>query len=403
MTVSPDRAGPFYPRVEALRGIAALLVAGMHAAQAEWHPGRRLLYQPPHSADPVWEALASAAGYVLNGHGAVILFFVISGFVLSLSLERGPAALLPSGRRFFVARLFRLYPAVFVTVMIFVLIYYTLGASLHGEPAPHYSLPSVVRNALLIDYSINGVLWTLQIEVLAAPLVFLVHRLRGRFGDAVVVALSLVFVALMFTKKWTGLIDPGIQTLQGTFAFLFGMLVPALGRVFEKRLSGREAASLAVLAALAFFLARGAFGHTSKWSVLAEAWAGAAFISLLVYGPDLRGYRFLDLGIVRFYGKISYSFYLFHPLTLMVIWKMPETIGGWIQAGTPRVIVMLGLWSATSAVVAPFAVASYKWVEGPSMKVGRRLGARSRELAASPPAPRTESLSQLQPSSDERI
>ena len=43
MTVRPDPAAPFYPRLEALRGVAALMVAAFHASQAQWHPGQMLL------------------------------------------------------------------------------------------------------------------------------------------------------------------------------------------------------------------------------------------------------------------------------------------------------------------------------------------------------------------------
>ena len=57
MTLLPERPGPHYVRVDALRGVAALLVAGFHASQARWGEGRYLFQALPDTENPIWDNL----------------------------------------------------------------------------------------------------------------------------------------------------------------------------------------------------------------------------------------------------------------------------------------------------------------------------------------------------------
>ncbi|MGH6737905.1 MAG: acyltransferase family protein, partial [Bradyrhizobium sp.] len=87
----------FLPRIESLRGLAALTVALMHVTMS-WFTA-----QPRGILDEVGLKAIKAVG---NGFGAVVAFFVISGFVLARSLDRDFSA-----TRFASARIFRLFPA----------------------------------------------------------------------------------------------------------------------------------------------------------------------------------------------------------------------------------------------------------------------------------------------------
>jgi exopolysaccharide production protein ExoZ len=73
---------PFIPRLESLRGIAALTVVSYHV----WG-------QFSGTPSAGWDAAAFyALRWLSNGIGAVVGFFVISGFVLARSLEANPEA-----------------------------------------------------------------------------------------------------------------------------------------------------------------------------------------------------------------------------------------------------------------------------------------------------------------------
>src|SRR5580704_7413811 len=114
----------FLSSLESLRGFAALTVCLFHAADIQY-AGEQILQQH------------AALRLVLNGHGAVILFFVLSGFVLRLSLDtRAGTSNALLSLKFVTARLFRLYPVVIATTVVFVcaeqglLLITTVGASI---------------------------------------------------------------------------------------------------------------------------------------------------------------------------------------------------------------------------------------------------------------------------------
>ena len=71
----------FLPRIESLRGIAAVTVVGYHVGN---HFG-----DLPRAGDLDAVAFRMFMG-ISNGMGAVVAFFVLSGFVLARSLENNP-------------------------------------------------------------------------------------------------------------------------------------------------------------------------------------------------------------------------------------------------------------------------------------------------------------------------
>src|SRR5580765_5170109 len=92
------RAAGYSVKLEALRGLAALMVVGYHAFPST-------LYSWMH--------------VIFNGRAAVSLFFVLSGYVLGLSLRRGTGTILYQYLFFMYRRVLRIYPAYFVTSLIF--------------------------------------------------------------------------------------------------------------------------------------------------------------------------------------------------------------------------------------------------------------------------------------------
>src|SRR6266404_564785 len=101
----------FLPRIESMRGIAALTVVGFHVSNQ-------------FSASPAFGWFDRLAFRILtaffNGFGAVVIFFVLSGFVLARSLDANS-----NPTRFFRNRFFRLFPAAIFSV--------TLLTALHSQ------------------------------------------------------------------------------------------------------------------------------------------------------------------------------------------------------------------------------------------------------------------------------
>src|ERR1700730_2171335 len=78
----------FVPELESLRGIAALMVAAYHGSNMLTAPNLTLWTDPRSWTNPFWNGLFHLYRAISNGSGAVIFFFVLSGFVLASSIER---------------------------------------------------------------------------------------------------------------------------------------------------------------------------------------------------------------------------------------------------------------------------------------------------------------------------
>jgi peptidoglycan/LPS O-acetylase OafA/YrhL len=376
----------FYPRLEALRGIAALSVAAFHSWQSRWldSAGSTRSFLSPTTTDGFFDQIASLALRIAgNGHGAVILFFVISGFVLTGSLARGPQDYARGGTRFLLARLFRIYPAAVATIAVFALVFWAFGASF-GR-AQNFGPIALVENALLIDTSINGVMWTLQVELIAGPLLLIAYFGFQRFGIAPVVALFCILAALSFWGPWMRAI--GGANMFGTIhAFIPGMIAFLTAPRLLRSCTPRTATLVLAIASIGFLASRPVLSWTSNWAVIAEASFGAIAVAVLAFGRPGAFATIFDWRLTRFFGRISYSFYLLHPLTLLAMWKNPSVLGAVIAMGVSPLALAIILFVTSVAVITPLAFALYRWVERPGIAANRTL---ARLLLARPPKPNT--------------
>ena len=369
--VAARPAASFVPRLEGFRGYGCLMVALVHVWQTPWN-ATQTLRSAPDLADPFWYGLSKVYAVVFNGHAALTMFFVMSGFVLSRSLDRGPSDPARAGLRFFTARALRIYPSIFGNVALFLAIFLVLGATLPYATAQLFELMSLLKNALALDTGINGVMWTLQLELLAVPIIFFGYLVQRRFGPLPLVLLLVALIALSFSGSWSKLI--GANSLGYLHTFVFGLLVPTLGRRLVESLTRRHAGALMLVLAAAFFGAREVLGYASNWAAITEAATSFLLLAGIAYRGELALFRPLDWSLAHYYGRISFSFYLVHPITLIVVWKMPETVAQWLAAGVPSLAIALGLGVLSAVAVTPLAVLCFRLFEAPGMRLIRRLG-----------------------------
>src|SRR5262245_18115451 len=242
----------FLPRVESLRGVAALTVALMHACMAPWTDATGVKFT--YVRNPQFESypglLTAVLNVIANAHAAVNLFFVISGFVLMLSLLRGPQEFGRSATRFLVARLCRLYPAIFASVGLFALVFFATGERLSQDA--DFTPLNILQNALLIDTNINGVMWSLQVEVVAIALIFVSYWIWRWFGTGALVVLLVLLCLLSFHGKWIALLKTPIG-FSPVPALVFGMVAYVVGKGLVERLPKRCVPILFVLAVAGFY------------------------------------------------------------------------------------------------------------------------------------------------------
>jgi peptidoglycan/LPS O-acetylase OafA/YrhL len=288
----------FNPRIESMRGIAALTVAAMHVTSSlvEDIPTRG-------SLDLLGLPLIKALS---NGYGAVVAFFVISGFVLARSLDRNFSA-----RRFFRGRVFRLFPAAITTIGLFAGLFWVWGFVVYRGAS--YAPLNILANMAMLRADIDAVMWSMKAELAATPLIFVCVWLHRRSGPRPVIATAIVLFGLAFVGQYSKLIGDDTN-LAPLFAFPVGILVLFKGEAIARRLRP-GAALLATLGSVAVFCACSFFKPSGTWVLLVQCLSAATLVMLIAYRSEVPLLAVLDTRIVRFYGRISYSFYLLHPLT----------------------------------------------------------------------------------------
>lgn len=340
----------FVPSLESLRGLAALAVCLFHACAI------RL----PSEPDAVLVANGNPVRALFNGHGAVILFFVLSGYVLRLALERRSA--LPAGPlslHFLTARVFRIFPVAVATIALYSLAIW----SIDGTRLP---LSRVILNALLIQCDLLGHFWTMQTELAGSALVLAAYLVERRLGIRPVLLLTMLLLPLSFLGRAgqvTEHFHPGML-----YTFMAGYLLARLP-ANDDRAAGR-AALILVAAAVAFCALRMHGQVFSQWRLLATVICSAVMIHVLSGTP---GRTWLQWWPVRGLGTVSYSFYAMHGFGLDLAQRMAGPIER-LLGYRPLVIAALLLLAVGTSVV--FAVASYLMIETPGMRLGRTISQR---------------------------
>ncbi len=374
MTAPPDRrslpAPPPSERlryIDALRAIAALLVVWLHAASTFSNAS------PETGASGRW--FIAIPGYIDVGHIGVVVFFLISGFVIPFSILPDRAA--PVGS-FVIKRILRIYPAYWLSVPLAALVVFWIWGT------PFATRELLINLTLLQDVfgvrSAEGVYWTLLVELVFYALC-VVLLVTGSLFDRrrvalLAAALGLVFVANIATY-W---LRHRIMTTTAPYWFLnlSVMLCGALLRSRWNDAARRDAIADTLLGAmLACYIVLLPIG----------AWIanGPKYNEPLTYSIGflifLAGTRLVRVRtrLTDWLGRISYSIYLFHVIVFLAIdwWLLRQ------PPGSPWRTQHVGVY-AVIGVAATLAVASlvYRLVERPGIRLGHRLAERWQERAA---------------------
>jgi peptidoglycan/LPS O-acetylase OafA/YrhL len=95
---------------------------------------------------------------IFNGRAAVQLFFILSGYLMGVNFDTRERLLLTTYVAFLIRRFFRLVPAIWAAVVVSVALQYLIAGKT-------FSPREIVRFALLLDLSFDGVLWSLVYEI----------------------------------------------------------------------------------------------------------------------------------------------------------------------------------------------------------------------------------------------
>jgi len=268
--------------LDALRGIAVLMVLAFHYTTrvAELYP-------------------AAAWGGFRFGQYGVHLFFVISGFVIIMTLDRSER---PAD--FLVARFSRLYPAYWTAILAT-----SAFLWLAQGPIEPPGLRQVAANFTMLQSffkvpAVDGVYWTLEVELLFYALALAVFSAGLLRRPQLPILAWLVLSGLYYSPLWPAYVE------EHRFAGLAARLLIleyapffTIGVVFYRLYQGAPAGY--------YGLAGAAFGlvllHWPPGVSLMIA-AACAVLWKLAHG----GFAFLRFAPLVFLGTISYSLYLVH-------------------------------------------------------------------------------------------
>jgi peptidoglycan/LPS O-acetylase OafA/YrhL len=371
----------FNPRLESLRGIAALMVALGHSFLVVAIAQMENAYSVHYSDLNSWTDVATRSLFVLfNGGAAVSIFFVLSGYVLGLSLNKkalsNDSNTFLDSLGFVVRRLFRLFPAHIVSVSVIVASLYFFHEAVRFPVASSWflnfygaplSMPNLIDNFLLLATNLNPVTWTLQVELLMSllfPVAFLVCRSLSLKANVLALLLLAYFCAQL--KDFY---------LLFSFVFYAGLVLSQLAPNQTRKMPASAVNVMLLLGLVALLGARVAVGEKSLFMMAAIECFGAVLI-VFVLSNRLEGERlgaFLDHKLVRELGRISYSFYVLHFIVLywvgyVALWNISPA---WVNDN--RFVFGLGMAATSIPLAVLIAKASYRWVEIPFVGFGSRV------------------------------
>ncbi|MFN0024262.1 MAG: acyltransferase family protein [Parvularculaceae bacterium] len=341
--------------IQALRGVAALIVLAAHIKDAELDYG---------GAGPI----LPFALYV--GVIGVDLFFLISGFVMAhvaLDGSRGAGA----SARFLYNRAARIFP-IYWAVTLCLLALYAGKQILFSEPTP---FPNPVATFFLLpddQYPLLPVGWTLVHEMFfyAVFAVFVLWRrtsLLAFLGLWAAIVMAGNIAGLVAINPWTKVLFSPL-----TFEFIAGALIAILVRrgtvkFARSALIGGGAAALAIAVAGAASLYPAAFADpANRVAIFTPPFA------LMLYGAAALETKSGSVAPrwLRSVGDASYSLYLIHVPVLLVAGKL---ISVSVPDGAFDNPLLVACFLAAS-LAAAFAL--HAFVEKPALSFTRKLGGR---------------------------
>ncbi|MCA2219455.1 acyltransferase family protein [Jidongwangia harbinensis] len=388
--------------LDALRGYAALVVVLFHLSPTVLGPERHL----------------AVFRTVDLGKYGVLLFFLVSGYVIPMSLERHGSL-----RRFWVGRLCRIYPAYLVTLAVVAVLAAAGLTTVRLEPVTGALAHATMLSDLLGVRGVVRVFWTLSYEMTFYLVVAGLYAWRGHRHSGWWAAGLAVTALLAGPLLPDGLLSSGPAGRRLAAAVLLVVLVAGVAAY----LTGRRTAALAAGACgIGFLLLPAVNGHAGPRSTVIASWQGLLLLAVMFAGTVVYRAQHRQLGrvpavlalavvagcvvgahrahlaspaahrvwllttvavvatfglafalrrravpgvLVRL-GTVSYSLYLLHVVVLQVAHRAVPGL-----ADRPAA-VRIAVAAAVLVVALGVAGLSYRVVERPAQALGRRVQRR---------------------------
>ncbi|QUG86579.1 acyltransferase family protein [Bacillus nitratireducens] len=372
-----------YKELDSLRGIAAIIVLLGHFLALFPILGKKVMYS----------TFGAYFSILWQGHSAVIIFFVLSGFVLSLPFYKGTEF---NYLKYLIKRVCRIY--IPYIVILFIAIGIKLG--IHSKIG---TIPGLVQwGSWNIEVSFNRVMdhilflrefnsdafimviWSLvhemRISIVFPLIIFLLLRVNWKVSIGIAMFLSVIGYLLM--KNIPSEFNMPVSTnyfitLHYSSMFIIGALL-AKNREYlvSKIINSKVKYILLPLGLLFFSYPRIPFMLLSKligeidydlYLIIIDWYIcfGAVLIILSALSSKLFS-KLLLIKPVQFIGEISYSLYLVHPIVLLTTVHI-----FYGKISVPLILLISFLFTMVVSVLC------YKFIEIPSIKIGRKLATKN--------------------------
>ena len=334
----------FFNNIQAMRGIASLIVLIVH------------LFSTRPGMIPSW----LEKGWYAIGPAGVDIFFVISGFVVTLAAAKAANSqdVRGSALTFMIKRIFRIYPAYWIVFAVATLLLPYVWLS--PDWLPKASSFSLLTLTYTYNYKVM-VAWTLVYEMFFyLVLSMLVLAGRKYFWNALFIWIfaEIIAIAATNTYDWTlmGYVPLNPQILQ----FSAGCIVAFICSKFETRY-GKE---ILIAGAVMFIAMCYVNINLGNWDPRYRTLTLTLPAAMMIYGSVVaeRENRFHFWKPILFLGNISFSLYLWHQITFQSLLAVFENYG--LLTILPNWIT-LSIWAACGLAV---GYASYLFIEKPSVR-----------------------------------
>jgi peptidoglycan/LPS O-acetylase OafA/YrhL len=356
--------------LDGLRGLAAIAVLLGHVVVAtSVVQASQYLGDPQPLTAGAWLFAETPLVGVWAGQEWVVVFFVLSGFVLSLAAAGGARF---DAARYYPARLVRLYVPVWAALIFAAVVHEAIahdriaGASawlnLH---ATDWSATTTAHEIVLLaqagDPYYTTVLWSLRWEVAFSLLLPVFLLCASRFPLRLLAALALAAIIAG---------GPGSGVLRYMPVFMLGTAL-AFGReqvaaaLVKRRVYAPALVASPILLTATHWMPGGLWQHAAYG--LGAVGASGLVATAMVPGPFA---AWLQTRPMQFVGRRSFSLYLVHePIVVAAAFAL---------GGMPSAPVLL---ACAALPVAAATIAFYRCVELPAQTLARGAGRRSAELA----------------------
>ncbi len=357
-----------------LRGLAALSVVFAHFLHNFFFRQEMVagyLHSPPLQGldTPLIAEYFTMIPSLSFGEFGVSLFFLISGFVIPLSLEKmGPTS-------FLVARIFRIWPTYVAGFLVSLLSFFIISW-VYGHPFP-FEFREIIVQAIIVlrDWlwfpNIDGIVWTLEVEV---KFYFLMAFFYYVFGKIHVKKIAIFMVPLCLTlvacNNFTAIIYTNakpiyyiLNVITFNISIISFMLCGTVFYQFSKKKLNIYEVFLYLIIFLSCFALTWSYGIyvSGRFAIPHYIFALAFFSLCFIFKEHFRNFWPLD-----FLAAISYPLYVVHAAAGY------STLHLLINFGANETFALL------AALIISFGLATilHYIVEKPSQVMGKKIAKR---------------------------